>query len=43
MFPGVTEGIVQYPLVVNTQVANVPNTTNFPDCSGKQCADGKLV
>ena len=42
MFPGVTEGIVQYPLVVNTQVVIVPNTLPFPDCSGTACA-GTLV
>ena len=42
MFPGVTEGILQYPLVVNTQVALVPNTLPFPDCSGAGCG-GSLV
>ncbi|QDZ23872.1 PhoPQ-activated pathogenicity-related protein [Chloropicon primus] len=41
-FPGVTEGIVEYPLVVNTQVVTVPNTLPFPDCQGTQCS-GTLV
>ena len=42
MFPGVTEGIVQYPLVVNTQVVTVPTTVPFPDCAGAAC-NGQLV